>query len=78
MTDTRTPTERRNAGWFDGVNARKIHRFPIWNKVSVYRCRHPFDKPYGEGFWAGWYGEAYPSPQLYAKIDFPVPTAETV
>lgn len=60
MKDTRTTSERRNSGYWDGVHARERNRFPLWNKVAVYKCKHPFDKPYGEGFWTGWYGEEPP------------------
>jgi hypothetical protein len=56
-----SPAERRNWGYWDGVNAHSLGRFPVWSKISVYRCRHPSDKPYGEAFWAGWYGEDHPN-----------------
>jgi len=46
-----------NQGYWDGVAARERGRLPQWNKSSVYRCKHPFNKAYGEGFWIGWYGE---------------------
>lgn len=53
--------ERRNWGFWDGVSARERRRLPDWNKISVYRCRHPFDRPYGEAFWVGWYDEPHPN-----------------
>jgi hypothetical protein len=61
MTTRFSTAERRNWGYWDGIHARHRGRFPEWNKVSTYRCRHPFDKPYGEGFWSGWYGEDHPN-----------------
>lgn len=75
--DTRTPQERRNAGWFDGVHARKWNRRPEWSPRSYVDARHPFDRAYGEGFWAGWYKQPYPSPEIYTKRGLPVPTFET-
>lgn len=52
--------ERRNWGYWDGRSARERNRYPEWAKPSVYRCAHPFDSAYGEGFWAGWYGDQPP------------------
>lgn len=57
---TFTPATRRNWGYWDGVAARERGRMPEWAKPGVYRCAHPFDKAYGEGFWTGWYGETPP------------------
>jgi len=55
------PTQqRRNWGYWDGVAARQRGRLPEWDKVGVSRCRHPFDRVYGEGFWMGWYDEPAP------------------
>jgi hypothetical protein len=54
---TKDRQTRENQGYWDGVAARERGRLPEWNKCSVYRCKHPFDKAYGEGFWMGWYGE---------------------
>jgi hypothetical protein len=59
-TNRVSPAERRNRGYWDGLSARERGRLPVWDKSAVYRCRHPFDKPYGEGFWIGWYGEPAP------------------
>jgi hypothetical protein len=55
-----SPAIRRNWGYWDGVSARERGRLPLWAP----RCsggRHPFDKPYGEGFWLGWDSEAHPN-----------------
>lgn len=67
-----TAAIRRNWGYWEGVAARTRNQFPMWNKVSVYRCQHPSDKPYGEAFWAGWYGEEHPCfPSIYpGSTDF--------
>lgn len=55
---------RTNSGYWDGVAARAAFcghgRLPVWNKSSVHRCAHPFDKLYGQGFWIGWYGDPTP------------------
>lgn len=59
-TDTRTVQERKNSGYHDGVAARGRNRWPLWGKGTIFRNRHPFDKPYGEGFWIGWYDEEPP------------------
>lgn len=57
----RNPMIRRNRGYWDGVSARASNmRLPMWNKSGVYRCTHPFDTIYGEGFWIGFYGEPAP------------------
>jgi hypothetical protein len=56
-----SPAERRNWGYWDGIGARERNRRPDWDKPGVYRCAHPFDKPYGEAFWLGWYGEPHPN-----------------
>lgn len=56
-----SPAERRNWGWWDGKAAAERNRWPEWNKSHVYRPAHPFDRPYGEAFWAGWYGEPHPN-----------------
>lgn len=56
-----SPAERRNWGYWDGRSARERNRHPEWCKSYHHRPAHPFNKPYGEGFWAGWYGEAHPN-----------------
>lgn len=63
-TDTASkflPAERRNWGYWDGKAARRRGRYPEWAKPYNYRQAHPFDKSYGAGFWAGWYGEDHPN-----------------
>ena len=57
-TDTRSPMERRNSGYWDGVHARERGRLPVWSPRG--KGPHPFDKLYGDGFWVGWYGEEPP------------------
>jgi hypothetical protein len=49
---------RFNSGYDDGLCARQRSRHPMWASASQFRSPHPFDKQYGLGFWAGWYGEA--------------------
>lgn len=56
----RNPMIRTNRGYWDGVADRERGRWPIWNKPSVYRCRHPFDQKYGQGYWIGRYNEPAP------------------
>jgi hypothetical protein len=56
-----SPAERRNWGYWDGVNASNCGRYPVWAKSTNYRQRHPFDNTYGEAFWAGWYGDPHPN-----------------
>lgn len=59
-----SPAIRRNWGYWDGINAKG--RYPCWAKSHIHRQKHPSDKAYGEGFWAGWYGEAHPHyPNIY-------------
>lgn len=53
--------ERRNWGYWDGVADRERGKHPKWEKHTVYRCKHPFDKPYGEAYWMGYYGEPHPN-----------------
>lgn len=55
-----SPAERRNWGYWDGRSARERGRLPEWSRAGTVH-RHPFDKPYGEAFWKGWYGEAHPN-----------------
>jgi hypothetical protein len=55
-----SPAERRNWGYWDGVHARERGRLPPWSRAGTV-SRHPFDKPYGEAFWLGWYGETHPN-----------------
>lgn len=55
-----TPNMRRNWGWWDGINARKRNKHPLWCKPWEVRATHPSDRIYGEAFWAGWYGEPHP------------------
>lgn len=58
--DREDPNVRRNWGWHDGRSARERGaRLPEW--ARSHGAGHPTDKPYGEGFWAGWYGEQSPS-----------------
>lgn len=54
-------TERRNWGYWDGVNARKRGRYPEWAPSHTYRAKHPLDRAYGEAFWDGWEGNAHPN-----------------
>jgi hypothetical protein len=57
-----SPFEFRNWGYWDGVAFRKRGRYPSeWANAAVHKPLHPTNKPYGEGFWAGWYGEAHPN-----------------
>ena len=53
--------ERRNWGYWDGVNDRLRHKRPEWEKGCVYRCKHPFDRSYGEAYWIGFYDEPQPN-----------------
>ena len=53
--------ERRNWGYWDGRTDRERGKRAIWAKPSVYRQKHPFDKPYGEGYWMGYYDEPHPN-----------------
>lgn len=62
--DTFTPAIRRNWGYWDGRNYRAMDQLPEWARANQYRPQHPHDKPYGEGFWVGWYGE--PAPDKYS------------
>lgn len=56
--ESRFPVDvRRNWGYWDGVAAKKRGRYPEWSRSWIYRGKHPFDKPYGEGFWDGWEGK---------------------
>lgn len=55
-----SPAERRNWGYWDGRAARERGKLPEWSTRNS-AGRHPFDKPYGEAFWLGWYGEAHPN-----------------
>lgn len=55
--DQFSPAIRRNWGYWDGKAAREKGKFPIWARSFNHRQAHPHDKAYGEGFWAGWYGE---------------------
>ena len=52
--------ERRNWGYWDGVNARERGRLPEWSRLHS-GGHHPFDQPYGEAFWLGWDGEGHPN-----------------
>ena len=62
MREDRFPAkQRRNWGYWDGVNARKKDRYPAWAKPWNHRQKHPTDKAYGQGFWSGFYGEAHPN-----------------
>jgi hypothetical protein len=56
----RNPQIRTNQGYWQGVAARQNHRHEPWVKCSVYRCAHPFDQKYAEGYWIGWYDEPAP------------------
>jgi len=56
-----SPAERRNWGYWDGKAARERGRYPEWAECFHPRKKHPFDKQYGDGFWAGWYGEPHPN-----------------
>jgi hypothetical protein len=67
-TQKASPAERRNWGYWDGKSARERGRFPDWAKAYVTRQAHPFDKPYGEAFWAGWYDEPHPNGDLMKKM----------
>ena len=55
------PAVRRNWGYWDGVNDRLRGRRAEWSSASTYRGRHPFDLPYGDAYWAGYYGESHPN-----------------
>ena len=55
-----SPAERRNWGYWDGRSARERGRLPEWSRAGTTHG-HPFDKPYGEAFWAGWYGQPHPN-----------------
>ncbi len=58
---TVSPAERRNWGYWDGRAAREAGRWPEWCRPSAdFRNAH-YDKQYGTGFHAGWYGEPHPS-----------------
>ncbi len=61
-----SPAERRNWGFWDGVADAERGRWPEWDRSHTYRGRHPFDKPYGEAYWAGRYGEAHPNAKAAA------------
>lgn len=66
MTATFTPAIRRNWGYWDGRTARALNRLPPWcGSGRRVGCLHPSDKPYGQGFWLGWYGE--PAPDKYSQ-----------
>lgn len=57
------PAVRRNWGYWDGVAARQLGiAKPMW-QAHAWQTRpaHPFDKPYGEGYWVGYYGEEAPA-----------------
>lgn len=59
----RNPQIRMNRGYWDGVADRERRRTgPMWAKgrTHVYRCTHPFDAKYGEGYWIGFYDEVAP------------------
>jgi len=64
MKQTTEPAIRRNWGYWDGFNARQRNAWPVWAPASSHRAAHPFDRPYGEAFWSGWYGEAHPATGL--------------
>ena len=51
---------RRNWGWHAGVNARRTARHEPWVRCGQ-SSGHPCDKPYGEGYWAGYWGLESPS-----------------
>jgi len=53
---------RRNWGYWDGQADRAAGRpGPAWAKSHQFRPKHPFDKPYGEGYWIGFYNEPAPA-----------------
>lgn len=61
VSKTFSPAERRNWGYWDGVSDRRRGKRAPWVLSYVYRCKHPFDRPYGEAYWAGYYGEPHPN-----------------
>ena len=52
--------QRRNWGFWDGVNDRKIGRYAEWVRPFQTDTPHPFDAPYGEGYWLGRNGQPHP------------------
>lgn len=48
------PRERFNWGYWDGRADQERGRFPLWCK-SYNSHKHPSDKVYGRGYWAGRY-----------------------
>jgi hypothetical protein len=59
--DSFSPAIRRNWGYWDGVSCRERGKRPMWDRPTVYKCSHPTDRAYGEGFWTGFYGEPHPT-----------------
>ncbi|HEX6957579.1 MAG TPA: hypothetical protein VF194_06285 [Ferrovibrio sp.] len=65
MSDRRkfSPADRRNWGYWDGRADAERGRMPPWNRPTAdgADCPHPFDRVYGEAYWAGWRGEPHPN-----------------
>jgi hypothetical protein len=59
---TFTDTERRNWGFWDGRSDKAKGRCAKWARsTTIYRPPHPVSKAYGDGYWAGFDGEAHPN-----------------
>ncbi len=61
--DQFSPEIRRNWGFWDGRSDAEKGRTALWmnGRCHIHRAAHPLSKPYGEGYWAGYYGEAHPN-----------------
>ena len=55
-----SPAERRNWGYWDGRSDRERGKTALWSKGGTIHA-HPYDKPYGEAYWSGFYGEPHPN-----------------
>ncbi len=60
-TQSSSPRERFNWGYWDGLADRAKGRTAVWAKTAIYRCKHPYDQAYGRGYWDGYY-ETSPAP----------------
>ena len=53
------PDIRKNWGYHDGRADRTAKKRPMWSPQHHTDKPHPFDKPYGEGYWKGYHGEPH-------------------
>jgi hypothetical protein len=61
-------TERRNWGFWDGRSDSMHRRRPQWSPSWTVDRKHPSSPSYGQGYWAGYYGEKHPNTGLFACV----------